>query len=253
MDDVLANHTVDEVAAWYGRLADLIEKQNTVVPSPLSPMFLRHWLAGKSSALRFVAPRHLQTSKYVTDVLKKHRAWFLTEEKFKGNWVGVVPRMQGKPPHAKWNWKMINLDSMHIESLVEIEYKIFTAHTPGDLDLFTSLRGFQLRSDVSVSAASVQNSTHAKVTFLTWTAKVTDKYDFDGAEHLTVPNPDHNNPSKVANPIAPKQKDVRVYHKNALRLIQGGKAWNYLLESQPWPIWDSAIMGPGQVDPSKKI
>jgi hypothetical protein len=84
-------------------------------------------------------------------VLKEHRNWYLTKKKFKKKWVGVLPRIQGISPHPanvgyeKWYVPM----TMTMHSLVEIEVKILSSHTPGDTDLLTALRGFQLKTLVS--------------------------------------------------------------------------------------------------------
>jgi hypothetical protein len=97
--DVLDDLPARDVAAWYGRLADLIEQQNTKVKDALAPKFLRHWLDGNGKDLIFPPPTHLKESRYVRNVLKEHRNWYLTKKKFKKKWVGVLPRIQGISPH----------------------------------------------------------------------------------------------------------------------------------------------------------
>ncbi len=104
--DILEAFTTDhlkdlkpaEVAAWYGRLADFVERNNSKVKDALAPRFLRHYLKGGGKTLIFDAPEHLRNSKYVIEVLKDHRAWYLTEKKRDGQWVGMIPRLQDRSP-----------------------------------------------------------------------------------------------------------------------------------------------------------
>jgi hypothetical protein len=250
--DVLEGLPPAEVAAWYGRLADLIERQNKTVKDPLAPLFLRHWLKGAGKLLKFPAPAHLQATKYVAEVLKLHRAIFLTEQKTKkGTWGGVIPRLQGQPGFAKWDGKTPL--ALNYESLVDIPLLDIPFLSDGDKDIFTSLHDFQLRSDVTVTGSADAGSGKLRVTFSSYQAKARDRYDWDPDKHFTVPNPDFGNPAKVAKPVDPKSKTVTVYHKNAIRVEKAGLAAPYDLESDPWTVTDLTVAGPGVVDPGKKL
>ena len=261
LTDLTKDHLKDlqpaEIAAWYLRLAALIEKKNNKVKNALAPAFLRHYIQGRGKELKFPPPDHLKSSKYVVDVLKDHRAWYLTEKPFKGKWVGIIPRLQGKHPAAKWDAKGLSDTKMPLtlalNSLVEIEVKWFSSHTPGDTDLMTSLRGFQLHTFCAFSLSAIPGKSDLRVNFLSWSAYAADRYDFDADEHFTVPNPDYNNPSKVARPVAPRSEMVTVYHRNAIRMEKAGHAKPYDLHSEPWIIIDPAIAGPAQISPTKKL
>ncbi|SRR6266849_4544017 len=253
MNDDLANLKPEELAAWYGRLADSVEKQNSEVKGALSPLFLRHWLTGHGKKLVFPPPEHLRHSGYVIDGLKYHRAVYLTEKKTKvgGNdkWAGIIPRLQGKG-FPKWDAKGVL--TMHLESLVEIPVLKEWFLSKGDLDLLMAMHGFQLITDVGVTASPGQRSV-LRVTFATFAAKVSDSYHWNPDKHLTMPNPDYGNPSKVPNPVAPKSQSITVYHKNAIRLEKAGLAWAYDLESEPWQVTDVSVMGPADIDANKKL
>ena len=258
--DHLEDLPPDQVAAWYFRLAQAIERNNTTVKDPLAPKLLKYWMTGKGNKFTFPAPDHLRQSDYVIDVLGDHRDWYLTEEKFKGRWVGVIPRLQGKPGFEKWSpWERPDFNSyftygymyMNLQSLVEIPVKIFGSLSDGDFDLLTSLHGFQLRTDVRVSGYSY--GTEMQLFFNEFLARASDRYDWDPDKHFTVPNPDYNNPFNVANPVAPSQDQIMVYHKNAIRVEKAGLAWPYDLESEPWRVTDMKIMGPAKIEMDKDI
>jgi hypothetical protein len=261
-DDYLKDLPPDQVAAWYLRLAQFIEQQNKTVKDPLAPKFLRHWLKGGGKKLVFPAPEHLRQSGYVTDVLKDHRAWYLTEDKFKGRWVGVIPRLQGQPGFAKWRPRDDGsaydttvtypyLD-MELQSLVEIPVKILGSLSDGDEDLLTALHGFQLRTSVRVWGYS-DGGNEMEVNFADFRAQARDRYDWDPDKHFTVPNPDFRDPFKAPNPVAPYRNTITVYHKNAIRLEKAGKAWPYDLESEMWTITDLKIRGWATIRLDKKL
>jgi len=253
--DYLADLPPEEVAAWYLRLATFIEQKNTSVKNPLAPQLLRYWVNGGGKKLTFNPPDHLQSSEYVVDVLENHRKWYLSEKKFKGNLVGVVPRLQGKPGFVKWEqWEPKDYDgylyygslTLGLHSLVEIPVKIFGSLSDGDFDLLTALHGFQLETSVEVRAMGYGSK--RTIFFDRFLARAADRYDWDPDKHFTVPNPDHNNPFNVAKPVAPNMDQIIVYHKNAIRTQNAGKAFAYDLESQWWGSKDLNIMGEGTVD-----
>jgi hypothetical protein len=253
MSDELANLKPEELAGWYERLAELVEKQNADVKDALSPRFLKYWLKGRGKKLIFPPPEHLRNSDYVIDTLKFHRAVYLSEKKAKVDagekWAGLIPRLQGKG-YPKWPGQGIL--TMHYESLVDIPVLKELFLSKGDLDLLMAMHGFQLITDVGATVSAGKKSS-LSVSFNSFSAKVSDSYHWNPDKHLTMPNPDYGNPSKVPNPVAPKSQSITVYHKNAIRLEKAGLAWAYDLESEPWQITDLSIRGPATIDPNKKL
>jgi hypothetical protein len=260
-DDYLAALSVQQVAAWYRRLADQTSKKRIDGQEPLAAIFLRRWLDNRNpnSVFQFQAPSYLRSSSFVTSVRQYHRAVFLTEQRARFTsgrqaWAGVVPRLQGTPGFTPWDVRS-NLQ-MDYESLVEIgsnavEIARIQYHgTPAERDLLASLRGFQLRSRVSVSGARLANS-QVRITFVSWFCRVTDRYDFDYHERFTVENPDHNRTS--ADAVRPQDRFIRVYHTNARRVEQAGLAAPYNLTSDEWRVSDAAVLRPADVDHGRRL
>ena len=54
-DDVLAERSPQEVAAWYGRLADLIDTKKIDNEKPIAPWALRGWLENANRPSSFWA------------------------------------------------------------------------------------------------------------------------------------------------------------------------------------------------------
>lgn len=243
-------------AAWYDRLSRLIIDNNTAVTDPLAPKLLQHWRTGKGAQLVFDPPDHLRQSAYVKEGLLNHRREYLTEQKAtlgaKGSsqekWVGILPRLQGKPGFLKWDGKT-PLPLMR-ESNVDIPVLKMASLTAGDFDLLTALHGFMLHSDAVVNVAKPNPFT---VKFATFTAFVKDRYDWDASKHFPVPNPDFGNPYKVDKPLLPKQKVVVVYHRHAIAVQNAGLAQAYDLQSNPWTVTDLAVTGEARLDPGKKL
>jgi hypothetical protein len=242
MADVLAKLPVAEVAAFYARLADIVDKNKGSVTNPLAPLLMREWLKNRNSkaVLALEMPSHLKSHILVTEVLKYHRKVFLSQEKTKaGKWGGIAPRWKDG------RWKGVGELRMDYESLVEFPLRYQITGNDEDKDLLYSLHGFQLRSNVGVTL--IPPPLVNDVNFSFYEARVVDRYDWDYTEHLTVPNPDYNNPSKVANPVSPSSDTVVVYHSNAERIEKAGLAAPYDIISKPWTISDLSISGPGVV------
>jgi len=134
---------------------------------------------------------------------------------------------------------------MHYESLVEFPIMWQLVGTPDQMDLLTSLRGFQLRTEVVVSVNQPQGADYLDVTFREFRAKTIDDYDFNFQEYLTLPNPDHGSTSPLA--VCPKKETIRVYHTNARRMENAGLAAPYHLESAAWDVKMPRVIGPGRV------
>ncbi len=256
MSDILAKLPPDQVAGFYGRLADQVDMNKGALQTSLAADLMRQWLKNRvrNSLYTFTAPSHLTNHSDVRSVLKYHRAVYLTEEKarFTGGsskWAGLLPRIQGKAPHPKWN--MMGPMNLEYQSLVELPLRYQLTGSDADRDILYALHGFQLKTMATVTVMPIQNSKKVKVTFTSFKASVIDTYDWDYSEHLSVPNPDFG--SKLPDAIAPDQKTVRVYHSNAKRVEDAGLAAPYRLECTPWQVMDPAVTGPGEIDPSKSI
>ena len=255
-DDVLSKHTTKQVAAFYKRLglaAAARGKQDKLETSLASDLLLM-WLnvgSKNRNPYLFAPPRHLRQSRYVLEALKYHRAVFLSEEKARRGGVkktkvlaGLIPRLQD----GRWNGT--SPISMHDESLVEVPLTVqarayMGIATPGDFDILTSLRGFQLRSEVMVKGVKQQGSKNIGVTFVSYKARVKDTYDWNYNEYFTVPNPDYKKTGSDV--IAPKQEKVRVYHSNAKRVEDANLAKPFKLESKLWRVTNNAVTKAGNV------
>lgn len=256
MSDELAKYTPTQVAGFYKRLADQVDKNKGALTASLAATLMRQWLTNRNpkSVFVFDAPAHLKSHGSVLDVLKYHRAVYLTEKKanFTGGsskWAGIIPRLQGRPPHPKWSG--VGAMSMEYQSLVELPLRLQLTGSDADRDILYALHGFQLKTNVSVTVQSVPRSNRLRLTFCSFQARVLDRYHWDYAEHLTVPNPDFGSADPAA--IASKSKTIVVYHSNAKRLEVAGLAAPYNLETKPWAIADVAIMGPAEIDPTKSV
>lgn len=243
MTDYLKEKSVEEVAAWYYRLVDLFAAKKVEGSTPLSSIFLKHWLDNRSkdAVYKFKAPAYLQNSTRVHDVLKYHRAVFMTEKKARVGkneiWAGIKPRLNGTGGHQPW---IVGTPlAMHYESLCDIAptirdiIAIQKSGTDAERDLFASLRGFQLRSDVIVMGALLPDK-KVKIVFQSWMSCVSDTYDWNYSEHLMVPNPDYQ--SKSANAVRPTDSTLKVYHINAKRLEDAGLAAPYAIKSDYWGV-----------------
>jgi hypothetical protein len=256
MSDELGKLPVAQVAGFYRRLADQVDRNKGKLEVSLAALLMRQWLANRNptEVFHFDAPTHLQEHPSVVEVLRYHRRVYLTQEraKFTGgseSWAGIVPRLQGRPPHAKWDGT--GEKKMEYQSLVELPLRYQLTGSDADRDLLYGLHGFQLKSNVAVAVQGSPGSARLRLTFTGFQARVLDRYDWDYREHLTVPNPDFG--SKVAGAVAPTSKTVVVYHSNAKRVEDAGLAAPYDLETNGWGITDSTIAGPGEVDPTRSL
>lgn len=256
--DVLAPLPAEAVAGWYGRLADFSEGEG----GDLSALFLRLWLKNRNPEATMTIPAHphIITSSLVTATLPHHRSVYLTEEKGRfteggERWAGIIPRLQGQAGFQKWDGTGTLV--LHYECLAEgtnpyvaaAQYKLGLLSKP-DADVFTSLHGFQLRTDVEVGAAP-NAAKKLTVKFQKFEASARDRYDWNPAEHLTMPNPDFG--SKAPGAVRPDLKKIVVYHSNARRLEKAGMAAPYNLESKPWSVTNTAVTGSATIDPNKTL
>ena len=128
--------------------------------------------------------------------------------------------------------------------------KIQRSGTSPDRDIFGSLRGFQLKSKVTVTAPGRQNG-RVNVHFSSWQCSGTDRYDWNYSERLTVANPDYR--SKAPDAIRPQDETLTVYHSNAKRLEDAGQAAPYDVVLRSWTVSDGGIIGPATIDTSRRL
>jgi hypothetical protein len=262
MTDYLSKLPPKQVADWYHRLADSVSKNKINGQEPLSAIFLRTWLNNRNPkyTLVFQPPLYLRLSNYVMNVLKFHRAVFLTEQKarFTGGrkaWAGILPRFQGLPGFTQWNLQ--NDLAMEYESLVEVGnglvdiIRIQNNGTPAERDLLTSLRGFQQKSQVVVKGTALANG-KINIQFKSWQCEINDTYDFNYNEYFTPPNPDFGR-HDLKEAVQPEIRSFRVYHKNAKRLEDNNLACPYKIKSYPWNLNAPNITSPAEIDPAKKL
>ena len=260
-EDYLKKYTVDQVAAWYLRLAAAWDAGMTDLHPPLAGAFLRSWVNNrvKDAKIEFDAPAHLRGQSSVQLVQAYHREVFLTTKKarFSGGterWAGLLPRIQGLAGFTKWDLK--GELPLEYESLCDVApgllyiVRIQQAGSNADRDIFGSLRGFQLKSKITVSAAP-QNGGQLLVMFKSWTASGADRYDWDYSEHLTVVNPDYA--SKLPDAIRPQDKTLSVYHSNAKRLEDAGRAAPFQVVIKPWAVTNAQLIGPVQINPQRQL
>jgi hypothetical protein len=241
-EDVLARLSIPELWAFYSRLADTVDRNRGALSSSLAALLMRHWLENKDPRSTFVfeAPEHLRNHTQVRAVLAYHRRVYLGEERarFSGGaqrWAGVLPRLMGVRGFTKWAGSPpLALD---YQSLVEMPLRYQLTGNDADRDLLYALHGFQLKSTIVVSAATTANGW--RVSFQSFEAEVIDRYDFDYSEHLTVPNPDFG--SKAPGAVSPSSKSIVVYHRNAKRLEDAGRAAPYDVRSKRWAVGDAAL------------
>jgi hypothetical protein len=180
---------------------------------------------------------------------------FLTEKKARVGsrevWAGVIPRIQGKAPHAKWDLKRSM--PMEYESLTEFPLRYQLTGNDADRDLLYSLHGFQLHSNVLVTGLTPAPGapTKVRITFQSFKTYAWDTYDWNYAEHLTVPNPDYGKTTKGA--VQPKEQTVVVYHRHAKRIEDAGLAAPYRFKTTPWSVLVAPLVSPADVDPSRTL
>lgn len=227
-----------QVAEWYSRLGQAMAKRTIGGVPGLAATFLLHWLDNRNdkSTFYFNAPQHLRESNYVTPVLEMHRDIFLSQQPTATGAIGgALPRLRSG------QWKPGNPLALSYHSLVSVGeslidlVRIQQRGSEAERDLLTSLRGFQLHSDVQLSgAAAAPPATEVEVKIVQWSAFVTDRYDWNYSEHFTVPNPDFG--SAASDAVRPKDESLTVYHRNAERLEKAQLAAPYDIKSNPWPI-----------------
>ena len=255
-EDYLKSYPVDQVAAWYLRLAAAWEKGSPGLKPALAGLFLRTWVNNRTpdAKVEFDTPEHIRSHSALYAVQAYHRDVFLTNKKarFSGNvekWAGIIPRIQGAPGYTKWDMRAdlaLEYESLcdpapDLLAIVRIE----RTGSAADRDFFGSLRGFQLKSKVTVGIGSLPGAP-VRILFRSWFCSGTDRYDWDYSEHLTVANPDYG--SKAPTAIRPQDPTLTVYHSNAKRLEDARSAAPYQVVLKPWMVADARLCGPADID-----
>ena len=256
MSDVLAPLSEQQVAAFYRRLASFIDKNKGQLKTSLAARLLNHWLDNRdpNATYEFDAPDHLKTHPKVIAAFHYHRAVYLTEKKARlgggvTKWAGAIPRLQGQKPFTPWNGSTPL--TMDYQSLVEMPLTYQLHGSDADRDLLYSLRGFQLKTFVTLSPAKVAKSKLIKVEFTRFDAQVLDRYDWDYTEYMTVPNPDFGSQSQDA--VSPESQKVRVYHRNAKRLEDAKLAAPYNIATRLWRVTVAGLRKTATLDPNKHL
>jgi len=250
MSDVLKKLSVQELAAFYKRLADCVDKNKGHVKVSLAAILLKQYLKQRSKTVEFIfdPPEHLKNREPVLNVLDYHRNVFLSKEKARVGKVnklaGTLPRLKGNPGFKKWDIR--SPLTLYYESLVEMPLRYQYTGNDADKDILYALRGFQLKSTIKVSAIKASsNSNTYKINFNSWNAEVRDYYDFNYNEYITVPNPDYQKTYK--NAVEPESKTIRVFHSNARRLELAHLASPYPLKSKPWRVFQPRFIKQGDI------
>jgi hypothetical protein len=134
----------------------------------------------------------------------------------------------------------------NVETPVSVETRLFFGLSvdPQEVDAFYGLHGFTLISDVVASATATAASQYL-VKFERWTCKASDEHHWNPEKHIDVPNPDYG--SKLPNAVAPGERTITIYHRNAIRVEKAGLAAPFHDESEPWDETDPAVVGPSTV------
>jgi hypothetical protein len=214
------------------------------------------WHRGVADDGRARRPRHSYPAKYVrnldevrTYLRETARPIFLSRRPTPSGIIGgIVPRVKGTiktadPPGGPYN--------MSVEGNVETPLSVQLKAAAGikvdasELDAFYALHGFTVHSDVVVSATisgTGPRMEYYDVEFKSWTCKALDKYHWNPKLHITVPNPDFGSSDKGA--VAPGNKNITIYHSNAIRVETAGLAKPFDDESEAWVENDLSVMGP---------
>jgi hypothetical protein len=246
-DDYLAKLSEVDVASFYRRLALSIQKRFD--GDSLAATLLLHWLGG-SGAKKIFPARYVSDLSWVREHLRDvARPVFLSKRAAPdGTFGGVVPRLKGtiKTTPQSGPYKMHLDRSVEASLTVQAQAAAGMLVEPRELDALYALHGFHVISDVEVTATA-SGARSYNVRFTKWTCHTTDRYHWNPDKSIKVPNPDYG--SKEPSAIAPNDKSVQVFHKNAIRLEKAGLAKEFENESEPWEErTDLMVVGPATVN-----
>lgn len=248
MSDYLAPLNATDVAAFYRRLATFIQAK--LHNDSLAAILLLHWLDGGGKDKTYPA-KYVRTLDEVRDYLRgTARPIFLSQRSTPGGGVGgVIPRIRGtiktNPQTGPYAMRLEG----NVETPLSVEFKAKYGMKVEDreLDALFALHGFTLVSNVVASVAKSSNPKIYDVTFDGWQCKAVDEYHWNPAKHITVPNPDFGSTDAWA--VAPGEKEIVVYHSNAIRVEKAGLAAPFHDESETWDEnTDVSVSGPAKVN-----
>jgi hypothetical protein len=270
--DHLAKLSPSDLASFYKRLADFTDELNksacgsktVCLADSLAANLLRKWLNNRSKNTVHIInpPSHLKSSQEVKDTLHFHRRVFLSDEKARigpkfapiYKWAGVLPRLKKLPGFKPWipGTRL----QMHYESNVQHGKnkadisRIQLSGTPAEKDLLTSLRGWSLRSNITLAGTNQPNN-KVKITFVDWACSGQDLYDFSKVKGLTLPNPDYKKTFSGA--VRPDDISIKIYHTNAIRLENAGLAAPYKVVIKNWFPQDVSLKKTAVVDINREL
>jgi len=246
MADYLSELSEPEIAAFYRRLALSINRKFD--GDSLAAMLLLHWLDGGGQTKIYPAKYVRDLAEVRTCLRNTTRAMFLSVKPVPSGGIrGIVPRIRGQiPANPPTGPYAIHLEN-NVETPLSVQAKaaVGIKVDPRELDALYALHGFLLVSDAIISASKTSDPRKYKVTFDKWTCKASDEYHWDPSKHITVPNPDYGSKSKDA--IAPNDREITIYHSNAIRVEKAGRAKAFHDESESWDetaLKDLSIVGP---------
>lgn len=191
----------------------LVERYKNMVKAgrTLAPMAsdnLDYWLSGRGGIKVIPAHRFQNDSAVTSHLRNKHRPLFLSQG---DSSKGIVPRLR-RPP-VQGSYQMSWEDSTYANPLT---------------DLYFGLGGFTVKSVVDVDVKK-ENGNVWTVTFRKWTAQVFDDYNWDQGKSVDIPGWGEIN------------------DEDAIRVEKAGRAKSYRIQSDPWQVTDSSIVGPAKV------
>jgi hypothetical protein len=192
---------------------ELVSKYRNMVTTgrslaPMAAENLSYWLSGAGGTKR-ISAQHFRVNPAVTTHLRNvHRRLFLSQSDPS---KGIVPRLR-RPPLSS-TYQMTWEDSAYALPLT---------------DLYFGLGGFTVISTVVVSVQK-ESPNRWMVSFSKWIAQVKDNYNWDDGKSVYVPGWGEINDA------------------DALRVERAGRAKSFLIESEPWQVFDASIIGSATV------
>lgn len=246
MTDPLARLNERDVAAFYRRFAQSI--QLSFGNDSLAAELMLHWLDGGGRP-KPVPTQELRNLPEIRSYLRgTARAVLLSVKPLPNGAVdGIVPRLRGtikaNPPGGPFQ---IRIEG-NVDTALSTRAKAGKSMTvdAAELGALYALDGWTVTCDVVMAATPTASSQEYDVKFERFTCRVGAGYVWAADKDMTVPNPDHGLSGK--NAVAPGDKEITIYNKNAVRVENAGMANPFVYETDAWDETDVAVMGPAQV------